>query len=77
VASGLLLAVIPFLVPALRRALGIVPLSLDEWAIVAGVALTLLLVVEIGKWISNAIHRRVYQARSQKPRLLQTEIERL
>jgi Ca2+-transporting ATPase len=56
VAAGVGMAVLPFLVPGLRSLLGIVPLSLTEWLEVAGVALGLLVVVEIGKWISNRVH---------------------
>ncbi|MGB8251786.1 MAG: HAD-IC family P-type ATPase [Anaerolineaceae bacterium] len=56
VISGFALAVLPFLVPGLRNLLGLVPLSFLEWMEVAGVALGLLTVVEIGKWISNKIH---------------------
>jgi Ca2+-transporting ATPase len=56
VAAGVGMAVLPFLVPGLRNLLGIVPLSLVEWLEVAGVALGLLVVVEIGKWISNKVH---------------------
>jgi len=37
--------------------LGIVPLSLAQWGLVAGVALSLIVVVEIGKAISNRLHR--------------------
>jgi Ca2+-transporting ATPase len=56
VAAGVMMAVLPFLVPGLRNLLGIVPLSLAEWLEVGGVALGLLVVVEIGKWISNRVH---------------------
>jgi Ca2+-transporting ATPase len=56
VIAGLFTAVLPFLIPGLRNLLGIVPLTLVEWSIVASVALGLLTVVEIGKWISNKIH---------------------
>jgi Ca2+-transporting ATPase len=56
VLSGLALAVLPFLVPGLRNLLGLVPLTIFEWLEVAGVALGLLTVVEIGKWISNKMH---------------------
>jgi hypothetical protein len=56
VAAGLVMAVLPFLIPGLRSLLGIVPLSLDEWLMVAGIAAGLLVVVEVGKWISNKIH---------------------
>ena len=56
VLAGLGTAVLPFLVPGLRTLLGIVPLTFLEWLLVAGIALGLLTVVEIGKWISNKIH---------------------
>jgi len=52
VIGGLALVVIAFAVPQLRHLLGIVPLSWDQWALISGVALALLMVVEIGKWIS-------------------------
>jgi Ca2+-transporting ATPase len=56
VAAGLLTAIVAFLVPGLRDLLGLVPLTLDEWALVGGVALALLVAVEIGKAISNRVH---------------------
>jgi P-type Ca2+ transporter type 2C len=56
VAGGIVMAVLPFLVPGLRGLLGLVPLTLGEWLEVAGIAMGLLLVVEVGKWISNRIH---------------------
>ena len=52
------MAVLPFLIPGLRELLGIVPLTFREWMTVAGIALGLLAVVEIGKWISNKLHAR-------------------
>jgi Ca2+-transporting ATPase len=55
VLAGLVLAVGAFLVPGIRDLLGIVPLTLAQWMEVFGVAFSLLVVVEIGKWIS---HRR-------------------
>jgi len=58
VLSGLVMAVLPFLIPGLRKLLGIVPLTFPEWMTVAGIALGLLAVVEIGKWISNKLHAR-------------------
>jgi Ca2+-transporting ATPase len=58
VLSGLILAVAPFLVPGLRDVLGILPLTMSQWMGVLGVALSLLIVVEVGKWISNKYHRR-------------------
>jgi len=57
VLAGLLTAVIAFWIPGLRDLLGIVPLSLEEWTWVVGVALALLVIVEIGKSISNLIHK--------------------
>jgi Ca2+-transporting ATPase len=57
VLAGLVLAVIAFVVPGLRNLLGIVPLSLGQWALIGGVALSLLAVVEVGKAISNRLHQ--------------------
>jgi Ca2+-transporting ATPase len=57
VLAGLLLAVMAFVVPGLRNLLGIVPLSLGQWALIVGVALSLLAVVEVGKAISNRLHQ--------------------
>lgn len=56
VLSGLFLAVVPFLVPGLRGLLGIVPLKPVQWALVAGIALGLLVVVEMGKLVSNRLN---------------------
>ncbi len=56
VSAGLVTAVLPFLIPALGNLLGIVPLNLQEWLLVAGIALGLLGVVELGKWFSNKFH---------------------
>jgi len=58
VLGGLALAVGAFLVPSIRNLLGIVPLSLLQWSQVLVVALLLLVIVEVGKWISNYRHRR-------------------
>ncbi len=63
VAAGLLLAVGAFLVPQIRHLLGIIPLKLDQWAIIFGVATSLLVVVEIGKFVSNFLFK---QARLQR-----------
>ena len=54
--AGFLTIAIAFLVPGLRDLLGIVPLTLQEWLVVIGVALTLLVLVEIrqGDQQSNA-----------------------
>jgi len=57
VVSGLLVAVLAFLVPGLRRVLGIVPLHAGDWLLVAGVSLSLLAVVEVGKGISSGRFR--------------------
>jgi Ca2+-transporting ATPase len=56
VVAGFLTVLVAFLIPGLRELLGIVPLSLQEWSWVIGVALTLLVSVEIGKAISNRLH---------------------
>jgi P-type Ca2+ transporter type 2C len=56
VVAGFLTVFIAFLIPGLRNLLGIVPLSLQEWLWVFGVALTLLGIVEIGKAFSNRLH---------------------
>jgi len=47
---------IAFLIPGLREVLGVMPLSLQEWLLIIGVALTLLVFVEIGKAISKRFH---------------------
>jgi Ca2+-transporting ATPase len=57
VLGGLLLVAIAFAVPSLRNVLGIVPLGLEQWALIAGIALLLLVAVEIGKWIRNSLAR--------------------
>jgi Ca2+-transporting ATPase len=57
VLGGLLVAFVAFLVPGLREILQIVPLHLEDWLLVMGVAVGLLVVVEIGKAISNYRHR--------------------
>jgi P-type Ca2+ transporter type 2C len=56
VVAGFLTIGIAFLFPGLRDLLGIVPLSLQEWLWVIGVAFTLLIIVEIAKAISNRLH---------------------
>jgi hypothetical protein len=58
VLAGLAMAVLPFLVPGLRKLLDIVPLTFGEWLTVGGIAIGLLAVVEVGKWISNKVHAR-------------------
>jgi Ca2+-transporting ATPase len=66
VLSGLLMVVIPFTIPGLRNLLGIVPLSLDEWLWVAGVAIALLIAVETGKAINMVFQRRRTDIRAQR-----------
>jgi Ca2+-transporting ATPase len=56
VLAGLLLAVGAFVVPPIRNLLSIVPLSLGQWGMISGVAIGLLAVVEIGKFVSNRWH---------------------
>ncbi len=56
VLAGLLTALVAFLIPGLRELLGIVPLDLEECGWVAGIALFLLIAVEIGKAIANRMH---------------------
>jgi P-type Ca2+ transporter type 2C len=58
VLGGLGMVAIAFLIPGIRSLLGIIPLSLAEWALVAGIALFLLLTVEVGKAISNWFQRK-------------------
>jgi len=55
VIAGLVLAFVPFLIPGLRTALAIEPLVPTQWLVVFGVAIALLVVVEIGKFISNSV----------------------
>ena len=57
VLAGLGTALLPFLVPGLREALGIVPLTLEEAGWVAGFALGLLIIVEIGKAVAARVAR--------------------
>ena len=61
VVSGLAVALLAFAVPGLRRILGIMPLTLVQWAAVFAVAVGLLVVVELGKAVSNAVHRAALQ----------------
>jgi Ca2+-transporting ATPase len=58
VVAGFLTIAIAFLIPGLRNLLGIVPLSLQEWLWVFGIAFVLLVLVEIAKAISNRFHAR-------------------
>jgi Ca2+-transporting ATPase len=53
---GFITIAVAFVFPGLRELLGIVPLNLQEWLLVIGVALILLVSVEIGKAVSNRLH---------------------
>ena len=53
VLAGLLTMAVAFVIPGLRNLLGIVPLAPQQWALIAGIALVLLLAVEIGKAINQ------------------------
>ncbi len=57
VLGGLGLVLIAFALPGLRSLLGIVPLSPEQWAVVAGIAFGLLFIVELSKAISYEIHQ--------------------
>lgn len=67
VAGGLLMSILPFIVPPIGRALEVVPLSLAEWGLVAGIALALLAVVEIGKAVTN--HSQPHASRNPHPQM--------
>jgi Ca2+-transporting ATPase len=56
VVAGFATIAIAFLIPGLRELLGIVPLTLQEWLWVIGVACVLLVSVEIGKAVSSRVH---------------------
>ena len=58
VLGGLAMVAIAFLIPGIRTLLGIVPLSLAEWALVAGIAVFLLTTVEVGKAVNRWLQRR-------------------
>lgn len=58
VIAGLATALVAFAAPGIRSLLGIVPLSLREWAWVAGIAVSLLVSVELGKMISLRLYRQ-------------------
>ena len=66
VLAGLLLVAVAFVVPSLRALLGIVPLSLEQWGLIAAVALSLLVAVEIGKWVSSRLHGPVARPATRK-----------
>lgn len=62
VIAGWIMTVVPFLIPGLRNLLGLVPLSWENWGLVAVIALVMLGIVEIGKWISLNLFGRLRQA---------------
>lgn len=57
VAAGLLVALAAFLIPPVRDLLEIRMLHPHQWAVVFGVALSMLGVVEVGKVVNNAVRR--------------------
>jgi Ca2+-transporting ATPase len=56
VVAGLLTIAVAFVIPGLRDLLGIMSLSLEPWLYVIGIALMLLVSVEVGKAISHRMH---------------------
>lgn len=54
VAAGLVTTALPFAIPALGRALGVVPLDLPQWLLVFGFALALVVIVELAKLVATA-----------------------
>jgi len=67
VITGLLMVVIAFAIPSLRNLLGIVPLSLQQWGLIAAIAFSMLIIVEIGKWARNRVLRRLQARRKHSP----------
>ena len=57
--AGLLMVVLAFAFPSIRTLLGIVPLSLQQWSLIAAIAFGMLMAVEIGKWARNIVLRRL------------------
>jgi Ca2+-transporting ATPase len=53
---GFATILVAFLIPGLRALLGIVPLTLTQWGLVAAIAFLLLVIVEIAKMIANRFH---------------------
>jgi Ca2+-transporting ATPase len=56
VGAGLATALAAFFVPGIRNLLGLVPLSVQQWGMIAGIAFSILLIVEVGKAISVRLH---------------------
>jgi P-type Ca2+ transporter type 2C len=57
VIAGLLMVVVAFAFAPIRKLLGIMPLTLKQWSLIAAIAFGLLMAVEIGKWMRNMIQR--------------------
>ena len=55
VLAGLALAILALVIPGLRNLLNIVPLKFEEFLMVGGIAIGLLCIVEIGKWLSRKV----------------------
>jgi Ca2+-transporting ATPase len=60
--GGLAMVALAFWIPQLRTLLGIVPLNPLQWGLVAGIAFTLLITVEVGKAISLSLQWRRAQS---------------
>jgi len=58
VSAGLATAFAAFYVPGIRKLLGLVPLSVQQWGMIAGIAFSILLIVEVGKAISVRLHMK-------------------
>lgn len=57
-AAGITTALAAFLIKPLREIMGLVPLSLTDFGIVFGIALSLLVTVELGKIINNILRMK-------------------
>lgn len=57
-AAGLLMAILAFIITPLREAMGLVPLKLMDYFIVFGIAMALLIIVEIGKFLNNYVNSK-------------------
>ena len=57
VVAGLLLAFVAFLVPPIRDLLELAPLTWGQWGVIFAIAFSLLVVVEIGKFVSDRRRR--------------------
>lgn len=57
VLAGVAMVFVPFIIPGLREILGIVPLSWQQWALIIGISVGLLMIVELGKAFSNKFYK--------------------